>query len=1286
MGTVYEVADRLEGDRRVALKTMDPRADIPGVEDFFRHEFSALARLRHPNVVTVHDYGVVEGTGRCFFTMDLVEGQDLFQATRGLGWPEVHPLVVQVCRGLEYIHARGYVHHDIKPENILVSRGADGAPVARLMDFGLAGSAASRLFPDLRGTPQYMAPELFRGQRADPRTDLYALGVVLFLVVTGRLPFEAGSASEVIRMHLETPPPSPMTVGAPCPAPLAPVLLRLLAKSPSDRHRTANELVEDLDRRFGTDYPLETHETRSGWIQTGDYVGREDERALLAGAFEAAARGASRAEALPRLVLVEGEAGLGKTRLFRELRHQVQTSRVAWCHGDAGTTAGTAWGAPVQALRQAAAVLPGPGEDGGLWGRHGGELVRLLPELAESHGLTPSPELDAKADRTRLRDGVAGFLVEAARLRPLVICLEDLHEGDVATAELLSDVARRLAEDGSAAAPSRLLVCASWRPEEAPAELARAAEEVLASGEGRRLRLAPLSAEQVAALVRSMLPVEDWEAALAAKVAAEAGGNPCFVEALMSAVAEGGCLVHREGRWRLDRARLESLAVPRTLERAMAERLAGLGLGARGLAALLSVVGEPAGYLFLLGASGLAPAEMVRHLAELERRRMVSLDPAGGLRLSHPLLREVAYAEVPGAERRRMHAEVLARLLAARGGEPTSQTDPDVEALARHALEADDGPRAVRLASLAAGRCLGLHQTARTLHLARAALERLGRGPAAERVDLLLVVAAAHHHAGQVPPALDACREAEAHARALGDRGLEGRSRLLLSSVLSTAGRLEEAANEARGAREAFDAAGERTRSAEALREEGRVDHLRGRYPEALHSLREAEGRLRPLGDRRATAYTLMDLGKTYTLMDRFEEALACHLEARAVFDEVGDRVGCATILGNLAVIHEAMGRMEEAMAVCREATEGLRAVGHMRAVAVTVEHLGRFYLHLCDPEAALTHLRESLAILRRIGDRPTQASVHLEAGQAQAMAGHPEGALAHLEECLAIVREVGHLHGQAITLRTLGLLHLELGDPGRALAMLEEASRIAPSAASPQVEAASRVELAQVYLELGDPGQAALELEAARGAMAGAPSAEFTVALARAEGELALARGEGGRALGLLREAVRAADASGDVGLSISARTRLGEAQLETGRTGEVASTLQELEALARRAPGPTRPATLLLRGLFQRRAGLPERAALTLQEAAALARGGEREHPGPLIRSLHELCSLHREAGRPARARECCLEALEVMRRVSERVPPERRGAWLAAPARVRLRADAEALLGDEASGVTR
>jgi serine/threonine-protein kinase len=248
MSTVYLAFDqRLE--RYVALKLLaEHLADDPTFVSRFRREALAAARLVHPNIVQVFDFGFDEGQHQHFIVMEHVPGDSCAELLRDrghLGIQEAVEIIAQACRGLDYAHRNGVVHRDVKPGNLLVS----DADVVKLADFGIAraaGQSSITQVGSVLGTAAYLAPEQARGEEAGPRADMYSLGVVAYQLLSGRLPYEANSLSELtLKQQRESPMPL-NELNPRIPAELARTVALAMAIDPEDRPADTIAFAEAL--------------------------------------------------------------------------------------------------------------------------------------------------------------------------------------------------------------------------------------------------------------------------------------------------------------------------------------------------------------------------------------------------------------------------------------------------------------------------------------------------------------------------------------------------------------------------------------------------------------------------------------------------------------------------------------------------------------------------------------------------------------------------------------------------------------------------------------------------------------------------------------------------------------------------------------------------------------------------------------------------------------------------------------------------------------------------------
>jgi tRNA A-37 threonylcarbamoyl transferase component Bud32 len=243
MGVVFKARDRRLG-RVVALKRLPENLrDHPTAVALFLREAQSAAALNHPNIVTIYDAD--QSNGSYYLTMEFLEGfpLDAILKKRGkLSPKDTLRMAVQIATGLQFAHERGLVHRDIKTANLFFTRDR----VVKIMDFGLAKMVEEvrKAATVIGGTPYYMAPEQSLGERVDHRADLYAFGVTLFELLTGRVPFKDG---DITYHHRHTPPPQLGEIAPETPADLAALVMKLMAKDPAERPATTAEVTAALD-------------------------------------------------------------------------------------------------------------------------------------------------------------------------------------------------------------------------------------------------------------------------------------------------------------------------------------------------------------------------------------------------------------------------------------------------------------------------------------------------------------------------------------------------------------------------------------------------------------------------------------------------------------------------------------------------------------------------------------------------------------------------------------------------------------------------------------------------------------------------------------------------------------------------------------------------------------------------------------------------------------------------------------------------------------------------------
>jgi len=601
MGVVYRAHDTLL-DRDVAVKVLSA-PELGESHARLLREAQAAAGLNHANIVSVYDAGearIPDSAGPAgpagpmpFVVMELVEGTSLHD--RGPGSLEETVAVVrQVCAALEHAHARGIIHRDLKPENVLITPGA----VVKLSDFGLAHSVASRLTSQgtIVGTVFYLALEVVLGQGVDARADLYALGVMLYELVAGELPFTGDDPIAVISQHLHAVAVPPRAKNADVPPALDALIVRLLSKDPDGRPDSAAEVLRSLNAPDILDRDALPAEELSVLerIERGRMVGRERELRQARDLWNSARSGKG------QMLLLSGEPGIGKTRLVQELTAQVQVSGGRALAGACYAEGGVPYAPCAQILRSV--LGPGTGQELDLPDFVLTSLVTLAPGVRLRYpDIPPAPAAqDPQTEQHRLFENLSIFFTALSGQAPLLITVEDIHWADSGTLHLLRHLSRQMRED-------RVLLVATYR--EVELDEARSLQEVLLDLHRERLavrlKLLRLDRERTKELL-AILFAEEITPEFLEGIYRETEGNPFFIEEVCKALVESGELYYEGGGWHRP-PDMNELGIPQSVRVAIQSRIRALPERVQETLRLAAVLGRGFDLDTLVAASDPSP-------------------------------------------------------------------------------------------------------------------------------------------------------------------------------------------------------------------------------------------------------------------------------------------------------------------------------------------------------------------------------------------------------------------------------------------------------------------------------------------------------------------------------------------------------------------------------------------------------------------------------------------------------------------------------------------------------
>ncbi|MCC8944852.1 AAA family ATPase [Bradyrhizobium sp. Arg62] len=669
-----------DGERRAVL-LVAPATEHPSRSsvDRLTHEYELRDEL--DAAWAVRPLELVREANRTMLVLDDVGGEPL---ERLLGGPietgRFLRLAIPVASALGKLHQRGLVHKDIKPANILFNK-ATGE--VRLTGFGIASRfARERQSPHppetIAGTLAYMAPEQTgrMNRSIDSRSDLYALGVTFYQMLTGALPFTAAEPMEWVHCHLARRPAAPAERLKGIPGAISAIVMKLLAKRAEDRYQTAAGLESDLrncqtnwvERRSIADFPIGECDTPDRFLIPEKLYGRQREVRTLLASFDRVVNGGA-----PELVLVAGYSGVGKSSVVNELQPMLVPPRGLFASGKFDQyKRDIPYATLAQAFQSLIRPLLGKSEaDLEPWrdalrealGPNAGLIVDLVPEVRLIVG-EPAPvlELPPHDAQRRFQLVFRQFIGVFARPEhPLALFLDDLQWLDAATLDLVEDLLNR-------SDLRNLFLVGAFRDNEVTAAhpLMRKLDAMRATGRVQDIKLAPLTTEYLGELIADALRCDAGEAApLAELVHAKTDGNPFFIIQFLHVLADERLLAfdHARGRWSWDLGGIHVKGYTDNVVDLLAGKLTRLPTGTREALQQFACLGNVAHVATLSTVMGTSEQEVHAALREAQSQQLIDrLDRS--YKFIHDRMQEAAYALIAEEARADMHLKIGRLLLA----------------------------------------------------------------------------------------------------------------------------------------------------------------------------------------------------------------------------------------------------------------------------------------------------------------------------------------------------------------------------------------------------------------------------------------------------------------------------------------------------------------------------------------------------------------------------------------------------------------------------------------------
>jgi tRNA A-37 threonylcarbamoyl transferase component Bud32 len=662
-GIVYKARDTVL-NRVVAVKVLKSTVTSDEAYSRFMTEAQAVAKLNHPNIVTIHDIGKEDG--KQFFVLEFVDGESLrdLMQTYPEGKCDVQTVLrvgMDVCSALQYAHSEKVLHRDIKPENVMITR--DGA--AKLMDFGLAkmiGQPSVTQEGVIVGTVAYVAPEVALGKGVDSRSDLYSFGAVLYEALSGRQPFPGDDPIKVIFGHIHDHPIPLAKQNPKAPQALVDCIMKLLEKEPEKRYQSAEDLLKVL-RNVSEEFLRETlvpgHKpsivvpcSRPVAAREVQLIDRVEEMNLLRETVDRTVQGEG------GLVFLYGEAGIGKTRLARELRAYARLRGVQVLYGRCpalfrmdGVPPYTIWSEVIKDYLENSS----PEQLYRVIGYYPAEIIKLVPELSQRLRTIPqSLPISPEHEQNRLFEAVSQFIVNISRETPLLVVLDDLQWTDPSSLLLLHYLARGVQK-------TSLLLLGAYRSTDIDAKhpLSPVLTELNRERLPQSVSLKRMSLNDVSELIKNILEQDDVPAEFCKLVYEKTKGNPFFTEEVVKSLKEEEVIYRLGNKWAFkDVSKIE---FPENVKNIVKARIGRLDEDCQSVLTLASFVGNDFTLDALCGVSGVEEDKLLGTMEKILKSGLVKEKVIRGedvYSFADVIVRDVVHEEVSHLRHKKLHGAV----------------------------------------------------------------------------------------------------------------------------------------------------------------------------------------------------------------------------------------------------------------------------------------------------------------------------------------------------------------------------------------------------------------------------------------------------------------------------------------------------------------------------------------------------------------------------------------------------------------------------------------------------
>lgn len=896
--SLFLVSDLLKDNKKMLLKILKPEVVSKNIIDYFKREFITLTSYSHPNLMELYSFNILNtvahsyiGSRQYFCTYEYIKGKDIFDATSDLDFESIMELIIEVCKGLHYLHKRGNIYKNIDIKNILVSD-HPGKQTVKLLGITDNEEIQRVVFNIKRSSHQFRAPETLSGNKITASADIYSLGVLVFYLLSRKNPArnnfrnlwtgtkQDSSYFKQLPEHIDE-------------NKLLKLINKLTAKKPGDRYQDVNEVVDAINALAGTNYscfekkPLERITTRTKLIGRGESLKQ----------LQNIKNQLINIEGGSRITCISGEMGIGKSRFLKEISFYLDLDKYKNFSGISSENEKIPYEPFLQVLRQ---ILPLTRFE--VLEKYGPELIKILPDEKLLRDIKPSPALSDDKEKLRLKVRISNFIFDVLEGEPSAIFFDNAQWIDEATLELIDYII-------SCTKHNPLWIIMSYRQD----ELEKNTQFSSYISKWKKLNiineihLSKFSFEETGNLIKNLLGISKTPVSFCTEIYQDTDGNPGFIVDIITALfAEGKLYIDEKGQWSTDfdsTADYSRLYLPASIHDAVWAHINTLNNDLYEILELLSIFHIPAPFEVLQSISDSDSECLDGILSELISHQLIDrkVDDWGySFDFHSKRVKKEVYEKIEEARKIDLHkktAEVLEESF-------SSSDRENKDELIYHLIKAKDTQRALEYIIISAERMYKLHINAQAMAYLKKGLQ-IAKDIASvqDTIKILLMMGELHRRKGENNSAYECYFQVLKLAEEIDEKHTIAKVKEMIGSLYTRKNEFDKALDFLNESLRLSEEIGYIECNLEAVRRICWVYIFKRRNVEAIDIITSV---LKKYDNEKyiyyhAELYNV--LGTHYLELSNINEALNCYNKSIELFEKMGEGVEIAYPLNNIATV-----------------------------------------------------------------------------------------------------------------------------------------------------------------------------------------------------------------------------------------------------------------------------------------------------------------------------------------------------------------------------------------------